>query len=83
MITKLDNRATHGSDAPSEASNIIMKQYNGPQGLAKILRTNIDTGIDNWNDQERTDRVQSFGPNSFPPPKIKTLWELVMENFDD
>ena len=24
-----------------------------------------------------------FGPNSFPPPKIKTLWELIMENFDD
>ena len=25
----------------------------------------------------------SFGKNSFPPPKIKTLWELVLENFKD
>ena len=24
-----------------------------------------------------------YGKNSFPPPKIKTLMELVMENFDD
>ena len=25
----------------------------------------------------------SFGPNKFAPPKIKTLWELIAENFDD
>jgi len=24
-----------------------------------------------------------YGVNSFPPPKIKTIFELVMENFDD
>jgi P-type Ca2+ transporter type 2C len=28
-------------------------------------------------------RIRVYGPNSFPPPKIKSLFELVMENFDD
>ena len=28
-------------------------------------------------------RIRVYGPNSFPPPKIKSLYELVMENFDD
>jgi Ca2+ transporting ATPase len=25
----------------------------------------------------------SFGPNAFQPPHIKSIWELVKENFDD
>jgi len=24
-----------------------------------------------------------FGVNAFPPPKIKTIWQLIAENFDD
>jgi len=36
-----------------------------------------------FNDQERIDRVNAFGANSFLPPKIKTLCELIMENFED
>jgi magnesium-transporting ATPase (P-type) len=59
-----------------------MNTFGGPHGLAARLKTNVETGI-NFNDQERVDRVDTFGPNSFPPPKIKTLWELIMENFDD
>jgi magnesium-transporting ATPase (P-type) len=59
-----------------------METWGGPEGLAKHLKTSTETGI-NWNDQERINRVDAFGPNSFPPPKIKTLWELIMENFED
>ena len=29
------------------------------------------------------ERISVYGENSFPPPHIKSLWELVMENFDD
>jgi Ca2+-transporting ATPase len=78
----MENRPVHGKDGPGVASSLIMDTWGGPEGLCKALRTNIETGI-NWSDQEKNDRVEAFGPNSFPPPKIKTLWELIMENFED
>jgi len=28
-------------------------------------------------------RQKDFGSNTFPPPEIKTLTEIIMENFDD
>jgi magnesium-transporting ATPase (P-type) len=58
-------------------------QHGGPEGICNSLKTNSATGIKNFNDQERQDRVGAFGPNSQVPPKIKTLFELIMENFDD
>ena len=27
--------------------------------------------------------METFGENSFPPPHIKSLWELVLDNFDE
>jgi len=29
------------------------------------------------------ERIDVYGRNSFKPPKIKTIYELIMENFDD
>jgi len=29
------------------------------------------------------ERVEKFGTNKFPPPKIRTLFEIVAENFED
>jgi Ca2+-transporting ATPase len=29
------------------------------------------------------ERIRVHGANAFAPPKIKTIWELIMENFDD
>jgi magnesium-transporting ATPase (P-type) len=29
------------------------------------------------------ERIRVYGGNFFPPPHIKSLYELVMENFDD
>lgn len=40
----------------------------------------MQTGIDRSTIKKRQD---AFGKNSFPPPKIKSLGELVMENFED
>jgi len=28
-------------------------------------------------------RKEHFGENNFPPPYIKSIWELIMENFED
>jgi magnesium-transporting ATPase (P-type) len=55
----------------------------GSEGICTRLKTSSSTGISNFNDNQRRDRVAEFGPNSQIPPKIKTLFELIMENFDD
>jgi Ca2+-transporting ATPase len=46
------------------------------------LGTNLKTGIPG-NKSDMAERILVYGENSFPPPYIKSLWELVMENFDD
>jgi Ca2+-transporting ATPase len=46
------------------------------------LGTNLKTGIPG-DKKDLAERIHVYGENSFPPPKIKTLMELVMENFDD
>lgn len=61
---------------------MIMNEFGGPEGVARLLHTSVESGI-KFNDQERTDRISTFGENAFPPPRIKTLCELIMENFED
>ena len=41
-IVKMDNRPVHGKMEASEASNIIMNTYGGPEGLASRLKTNTE-----------------------------------------
>ena len=48
--------------------------------MMEKLQTKQKTGI-SPSDVERRRKV--FGPNFFPPPHIKSLWELIMENFED
>jgi len=45
-----------------------------------MLHTSLEVGI---NPSEVKERSDHFGKNKFPPPKIKGIWELFMENFDD
>jgi Ca2+-transporting ATPase len=44
------------------------------------LKTDLEKGISS---DDFTERKKHFGKNYFPPPKIKTLGELIAENFDD
>jgi magnesium-transporting ATPase (P-type) len=48
--------------------------------LVNGLESNEVTGIDPSTVEKRK---RIHGSNSFPPPKIKTLCELIMENFHD
>jgi magnesium-transporting ATPase (P-type) len=82
MVVDMDGRPKHGIKEAGGASKLIMEKWNGQEGICRALKTNIETGI-NWTDQERIDRQNAFGSNQFPPPKIKTLCFLIMENFED
>jgi len=48
--------------------------------LISGLNSNAETGI---SESEVKNRQAVYGTNSFPPPKIATLCELIMENFND
>jgi len=71
-----------GSDYPDQiiSSRIIVEELGGVQKIAQNLQTDLKTGIDVASIKKRTN---FYGKNSFPPPKIKSLYELIMENFDD
>jgi Ca2+ transporting ATPase len=64
------------------SSQMIMEKYGGQDGIMKALFTNSKTGIEASKDDIR-DRQRIYGPNSFPPPEIKTIMELILENFED
>lgn len=61
---------------------MIFEKFGGPTAIAQSLGTNIKTGIVGT-DKDIADRIRVYGKNAFPPPKIKSLFELVMDNFDD
>lgn len=48
----------------------------------KALFTDPHTGIQGTPEDIR-DRERIYGKNKFPPPHLKSIFELIMENFDD
>jgi len=84
-IVILDNHYPDvNSDFPERiiSSGMIFEKFGGPNALIQALFTNSKTGIE-ASDADKKERRQFYGVNSFPPPKIKTIMELIMENFDD
>jgi magnesium-transporting ATPase (P-type) len=61
---------------------MIIEDFDGVGTILRELRTDQKMGIENTK-AELANRMKVFGKNSFPPPKIKTIGELIMENFDD
>lgn len=61
---------------------MIFEKFGGPGAIAQSLMSSPKTGIEG-DKKDLAIRTSVYGPNSFPPPKIKSLYELVMENFDD
>jgi Ca2+-transporting ATPase len=62
------------------SSDMIVNKLGGIDTILKKLGTKPKTGI-SPDDVER--RKKAFGANFFPPPHIKSLCELIMENFED
>lgn len=77
-ISHLDNQ--HAEHGPRTSNDIIVNQLGGIEGIVNSLESNEETGI---NPSTVAKRQACHGTNVFPPPVIKGLWELVMENFND
>ena len=67
------------------SSKIIVEEFGGIEALAKGLDSRIGEGPKGipGNPEDEKARKDYYGINAFPPPKIKTIFELVAENFED
>jgi len=82
-LTEMANRYEVAKGEPLKiSSQLLVETFGGVDQLAQDLHTDIRTGIDG-SSADLSSRATFFGNNTFPPPKIKTIWELVMENFED
>jgi len=61
---------------------MIVEKFGGAAHIASTLGSDLKTGL-SLTPAEMERRKREYGANSFPPPKIKTISELIMENFDD
>jgi len=60
----------------------IVHEFGGIQNIVDGLLTNTTTGISGTK-QDIADRHRIYGKNFFPPPKIKTLSEILLDGFKD
>lgn len=62
-----------------------LKAKGGLQAIAKGLKTNLETGLneEQLSEEGRAGRVRVFGANKTDPPPPKTLFELMLEALED
>lgn len=82
-VVNMDNRyELEVGGSTKISSDMIVNKLGGIENIASGLQTNLKTGI-NGSKSDLAERARVYGVNSFPPPKIKTIFELIAENFDD
>ncbi|KAF7116590.1 hypothetical protein RHSIM_RhsimUnG0023400 [Rhododendron simsii] len=59
-----------------------LKKYNGVEGLASHLKTNLEGGIDG-DAEDVSRRNQAFGSNTCPSPPAKNLFYFVFQSLRD
>jgi Ca2+-transporting ATPase len=64
------------------SSRMIVEDFHGAANICASLCTNPRSGLSDTA-AETSERKRIYGVNAFAPPQIKTIGELVMENFDD
>lgn len=64
------------------SSKMIIEDFKGIPAIARSLCTDLKTGIEGTA-KDIVERQAVYGKNSFPPPKIKGILELIAENFND
>lgn len=66
-----------------QSSKKLIADFGSIEKLAERLGTDLKTGLKGSSPADLALRQEVFGKNSFEPPKLKTVWELIMENFED
>lgn len=66
-----------------QSSKKLIADFESMEKLAERLGTDLKTGLKKSTPDQIALRQEIFGKNSFEPPKLKTICELIMENFED
>jgi Ca2+-transporting ATPase len=64
------------------SAQMIIEKFGGQEGIMQALYTNPKTGIEG-SDHDIQDRKRIYGVNKFPQSPLKSIIELILENFDD
>lgn len=59
------------------------KELQGKDGLLRSLKISEDRGISTDDPQLMAERIATYGSNAPRPIKIKTLWQLILEQLED
>ncbi|KAI4377205.1 hypothetical protein MLD38_014873 [Melastoma candidum] len=59
-----------------------LERYGGVNGLANLLKTNLEKGIPG-EDDDLLDRKNLFGANTYPRKKGRSLWRFLWEAWQD
>ncbi|KAF3452697.1 hypothetical protein FNV43_RR03130 [Rhamnella rubrinervis] len=59
-----------------------LQQYGGVKGIADLLKTNLDKGI-NGGDDDLLKRKNAFGSNTYPRKKGRSFWMFLWEAWQD
>jgi Ca2+-transporting ATPase len=66
----------------SEQSLDLLQQYGNLEGLAQLLKTDFQKGL-NKEALNKYGRVDFYGDNSIPQPPVVTMTELMVETLED
>jgi Ca2+-transporting ATPase len=66
-----------------QSSKKLIADFGDLDALAARLGTDLKTGLKESKPDQIALRQAIFGKNSFEPPKMKGICELIMENFED
>uniref|UniRef100_A0A2N9G7S5 Calcium-transporting ATPase n=1 Tax=Fagus sylvatica TaxID=28930 RepID=A0A2N9G7S5_FAGSY len=81
-IVAKNTDSTSLTEMVKEKSIIAFRNFGGVAGVATTLKTNLESGIHD-NDQEVSQRREMFGANTYHKPPPKGLLFHVMEAFRD
>lgn len=70
-------------ETPHDQQAAQLQALGGIEGVAAALQVEIRKGLDNNSPSEIKKREDAFGSNYIPPPKPKTLIELMWDAFQD
>ena len=78
------NDGDKGDDLTCKCSRYFLDELGGQEGLIEGLGSQFDPdGVKGISQKSVDERRAYYGSNKFPPPKIKSLCEIVGENFKD
>ncbi|KAF4366383.1 hypothetical protein F8388_018831 [Cannabis sativa] len=59
-----------------------LQQYGGVNGVAELIKTNVEKGIDG-DDEDLLKRRNAFGSNTYPRKKGRSFWMFLWEAWQD